>query len=514
MRAISFIDAKGSTKDACLLGPPSVEFAPFGRIPNGRPRKDARQGTIDQDPEFMEFLESLTNPVTKASLVDQDADTIKSKEKVTVTPLIQYLRDKKVNKGKETVAAKSAKQGRQEKDHKAVESTATVQMASSPKKKTAQATKVEQAAREAVKVLNKQAGNAKAASPAPAAPKAQTVTPNVAPNSAATALAGKQRERGNVSAAAKILQRDLGIGGSPRGRGGKRGVADSPGRNASYSNQPGGKPAVETTAQQQTAQTAKLDPPKAPEAASPATEAGQAASTRPPTGPAAERTTPKPASNPPVQPAATKPTPPTSTSTQAFLKHANPSQGVTEPLLEEAFKTFGPITKVEIDKKKGFAYVEFVEPESLRKAITASPIKIAQASVQVLERKTASAVQARNIARNNGPVMNNKSVRGGAPMMGNANARGGPMMGNHNPRGGPPPINSRGMPLGGRGGHVGRRGGMGRGGANSAHGNQTKAGLAAPAAASKDASPSAATQSQPTPSPGPGRAAPVEPAGS
>jgi len=90
----------------------------------------------------------------------------------------------------------------------------------------------------------------------------------------------------------------------------------------------------------------------------------------------------------PQNPTASNPTPTsTSTSRQAFLKHANPSQGITEPLIEAALSAFGTIEKVEIDKRKGFAYVDFAEPEGLQKAIAASPVTVAQGAVQVLERK-------------------------------------------------------------------------------------------------------------------------------
>ncbi|KAL8865591.1 MAG: hypothetical protein Q9174_006809 [Haloplaca sp. 1 TL-2023] len=115
VRNTKFHDAKSSFKDAVLLGPPSVEFAPYSKIPHTKVRKDARQGTIDQDPEFIEFLESLTNPVAKPSTVDQRTGVgANGKEKVTTTPLIQYLKDKKANKGKETAVTtpKSTKQAK------------------------------------------------------------------------------------------------------------------------------------------------------------------------------------------------------------------------------------------------------------------------------------------------------------------------------------------------------------------------------------------------------------------
>lgn len=44
--------------------PAMVEYAPFQKIPKraGNKKKDIRVGTIDQDPDFMAFLESLEKP--------------------------------------------------------------------------------------------------------------------------------------------------------------------------------------------------------------------------------------------------------------------------------------------------------------------------------------------------------------------------------------------------------------------------------------------------------------------
>ena len=50
-------------------------------------------------------------------------------------------------------------------------------------------------------------------------------------------------------------------------------------------------------------------------------------------------------------------------------------------------QAFGTVTAVEMDRKKGFAYVDFADHESLVKAMAASPVTVAQASVQVVERK-------------------------------------------------------------------------------------------------------------------------------
>lgn len=463
----TFNDAKGTSKDASLLGPPSVEFAPYGRVPNSRPRKDARHGTIDQDPEFIDFLESLTNPIAKSAPVDQENDnTGKSKEKVTTTPLIQYLREKKANKGKEnTTPAKAAKHGRQEsKDTKpanAADSKAanSALIASSPKKRSAQAVKVEQAARDAVKVLNKQAaskGSIPAAQPTAPVVKPPTVVPNSTANAA---LADKKRERGNASTAAKILQRDLGLDRHAGGRGGRRATPGNATRSVAANVTPATVQEAGTTQNSAqagaTSTTSTTNPPIAALATKPPV-------VQAPAGPAASRTpakAPTSATNPVA--ASQKPTLPPPTSTQAFLKHANPSQGITEPLLEEAFAVFGTISKVEIDKKKGFAYVDFADPESLQKAIKASPIKVAQGQVVVLERKTGPNLQARNI-------------RSGGPMMGN--------------RGG-------GMPVGGRGGPMRGRGGYGRGGANMPNVNHARS---VPAAANAGSTQVLATAQIPT----------------
>ena len=471
VRNTLFTDAKGSTKDSSLLGPPTVEFAPYGRVPNGRPRKDARQGTIDQDPEFIDFLESLTSPVTKTTSVDQESDVAKGKEKVTMTPLVQFLKDKKANKGKENASVKSTKHSRHDKDGKTADGKATLQSVASPKKRSAQAAKVEQAARDAVKVLTKQAANAKGTASAPPVSKPQTATPNVVPNSTANAaLAHKQRERGNVSAAAKILQRDLGLGGGPRGRGGRHGTANAAGKPVSSNNQAANKP----NAGANTITQASTPTNNTPTGIVPIVSNSSKAQTtiQPPTGPAANRAPSRQAvdhSTPQTTPARSSPQ--ASKTTQAFLKHANPSQGITEPLLEEAFKAFGTINKVEIDKKKGFAYVDFSEPESLQKAIKASPIKVAQGQVQVLERKTGASLQARNNIRGGSPMMaNNNAGRGNTTMTNNNPRIGGVMAGNHNLRGGSSMMNHRGgLPMSGRGGSTRGRGGGTRGGANMSH---------------------------------------------
>lgn len=472
IRITTFNDAKGSTRDPALLGPPTVEFAPYGRIPNGRARKDLRQGTIDQDQEFIDFLESLTNPTTKSAPVDQGADTSgKAKEKITTTPLIQFLKDKKANKGKDVAAApKGAKHTRQDskesKPNLVLEKKSTKTESftvSSPDKRSAQAIKVEKAARDVVRAVNQASSSSK--SPASSPVQAATVPTAVANNSAP--LAEKRRERGSASAAAKILQRDLGIGASQNGRGGRRGGTSSavkPGAHTSGSIA-SKLDSFPTHSPKDPATGLLPNPADKDQPASPVTLSTTAIiakppkNNQPPRGPAASRPSTKSnvqsdlkSTHPNAVSATTKNTPLTTNATQAFLKHANPSQGITEPLLEEAFTGFGVVKKVEIDKKKGFAYVDFAEPQALQDAIKASPIKVAQGQVVVLERKFGPTLQARN-------------TRGGSPLMGN--------------RGGGPPAG----PRGGRGGPA-RRGGLGRG-SNAANANISKA----PQMATSSASP-------------------------
>lgn len=460
VQEIQFSDAKGSGGDPALLGPPTVEFAPYGRVPNSKVRKDARQGTIDQDSEFIDFLESLTNPTPKPTLAEGGSDTETKKEEVKVTPLVQFIKDKKANKIKEAAAAvKAIKHNRNDSKEnktsqgpeKRASSKDTRDTTTHVDKRSASAIKVEKIARDAAKVLIKQASTsnkAPNASPAAASP-ASTASSQQLP--APVALPERKRERGAVSAAARI-QRDLGLAGSPGGRR-RRDAPASAATSTSTSNTT--KQTTTPQSQNNTTSTSSATSPPAPSPSSRSTPqanttttAPTTTTTNPPTGPAVTRTPAKPPNPTPPRshqtPTSTppRPAPPiTPTATQAFLKHANPSQGITEPLLEAAFTPFGPISKVEIDKKKGFAYIDFAEPEGLQKAVAASPVKVAQGQVVVLERKMGATLQARN-------------TRGGA--VGGA-ARGGQGLVMGGRGGGGAPTVHRGR--GGRGGRGGARGG-------------------------------------------------------
>ncbi|XP_049517903.1 regulator of nonsense transcripts 3A isoform X2 [Dermacentor silvarum] len=98
-----FVDEKGNEFPAL------VEYAPFQKIPKRRTRKkDPKCGTIEQDPEYIKFLESLEQPeeVTLPS-IDTYIEEIEAREKEikanngclkVVTPLIEYLQQRKLEK--------------------------------------------------------------------------------------------------------------------------------------------------------------------------------------------------------------------------------------------------------------------------------------------------------------------------------------------------------------------------------------------------------------------------------
>ncbi|KAI4707937.1 hypothetical protein J4E89_007567 [Alternaria sp. Ai002NY15] len=465
VRAITFHDATKSWQDPALVGPPTLEYAPYPKMPGGRRRNDNRQGTIDQDQEFKDFLESLTNPITKPPAAENEGQ----KEKVKTTPLIEALREKKANREKPNAKANRGRGEGKDDGEKKILAKPGKENALNSGDKNRRISKADkaQASKEAVKILNKEASSSKSSASASA--------------DKASASPAPERKRGNVALAKSMLQRDLGVGPAPtRRRGTKREVgtpaaesnaqaketkaaeekvkdapvaqpsASTPDKNAQASRKErptraerrafkanqGDKPNDKATASDVKPQTPLKTPApqilKKPQAQTPTAPKGPAASRAPPTEPAAARNSPAPTQShstpakadagpaqahnntPKAAPAQPVPAP---TSKQAFLKHANPSQGITEPLIEEVMKTFGGIDKVEIDKRKGFAYVDFAEPDGLKKAMAASPIKIAQGAVQVLERKEKVA----RAPRFNGPPTG--PARGGA--RGNFAPRGG-----------------------------------------------------------------------------------------
>ncbi|CAD6234120.1 GSCOCG00007572001-RA-CDS [Cotesia congregata] len=94
-----FVDAKG------VEYPAVVEFAPFQRLPKKRVgrKKDPKCGTIETDTYYINFLESLKNqeadaavPQPKTEYSYQPFDN--TQKKVTTTPLLEYLKQRKAEK--------------------------------------------------------------------------------------------------------------------------------------------------------------------------------------------------------------------------------------------------------------------------------------------------------------------------------------------------------------------------------------------------------------------------------
>ncbi|KAJ9656103.1 hypothetical protein H2198_005159 [Neophaeococcomyces mojaviensis] len=393
VRSVSFQDAKNSLRDPCLIGPPSLEFAPYSRTPGGRVRHDGRQGTIDQDPEFIDFLQSLTEPITKPPANGESTEA--KADKVTTTPLVQYIKEKKANKAKEKEAAatsKATKKGQDSKETKDSKDKAAAtpkteaRTAAVKKGATSEAEKarIAKATQDAVTAINKSVAAMKGKT-APEKAQITTTTPSKEPTPTPQATPKRERQRGDASAAARIIGRDLGLtpkeGRLPRGaRAASSPVAAttpapaSPSVAASAQKTTTPAPATPSPSQTPAPNTTPVQPPTGPRNLRNSTP--QQAQSRPTPLPA----TPKSAAKPPPQPAPG--------AKSAFLKHANPSQGVTEELLRSTFSAHGTITRCEIDKKKGLGYIDFTDTEGLQKAMAASPVKVGNGSVVVLENRT------------------------------------------------------------------------------------------------------------------------------
>ncbi|KAI2789370.1 hypothetical protein POX_d04858 [Penicillium oxalicum] len=359
VRQASFQDASHTANDPVLLGPPALEFAPYAKTPGSRVRKDARQGTIDQDPEFIAFLESLTQPITKPTPVEA-VEPEEKKATVTTTPLVQYIKEKKASKAKESASSKSSKRSEKESKPDKVQAKKLLQRpdrkpASGPSSE--EKPKSEKAGKESGKTTKSTASG-------PSTKGGKSGSAGAAKENAPVAGPERKRERGSVAAAAKILQRDLGLTQSSSRRRGKA-SSNETGPVKNEGSRESSVPATESGKKQILTKPGK-------NAGGHATKAKDR-----------DGQEPLPQTVGPATTAAGT----CACATQAFLKHANASQGVTEALLETAFASFGIVTKVEIDKKKGFGYVDFAEPAALQKAIAASPVPVAQSQIVVLERK-------------------------------------------------------------------------------------------------------------------------------
>jgi regulator of nonsense transcripts 3 len=453
--AVTFRDKAGTWKNG-VGGAPMLGFAMNQRVPlqqgKQRVRADNRQGTIDQDAEYMAFLEAETQPIPKASAIDSASAEKKEEEsgkvKVKSTPLIEDLRERKANKAK-AAASKAEKADKKGKgDSKGEESTPA---ASGSGGKKGDKGKVEQAAKEVAKAANKQASgkqghnssaanananananatsqkaaqtpakgrrgaaqqNAKATAAAAAQPQAQQQTTPAGP---AAQRGPAQRQRGNAEGIKKMLQKDLGI--KP-----KAAAADSPA-------QTGTAAATRNSANNNNQQTPAQ--PKTP-AQTPKQQQQQQQSSN-------------------------------SGLPKAYLKHANPSQGMTEILIQQALAQFGEMNNVTIDPRKGTAIAVFKTQEGLKKAVQAKKVPVAKGAVEVIEFKD----------RGGGGAGSGGGGGGGNNSSNNSNSNGNNQNSNTNNSGG---GGSGGGGGGGRGGFRNRGGRGGRGANNNSGAANANAG--------------------------------------
>ncbi|KAJ4306718.1 hypothetical protein N0V88_000083 [Collariella sp. IMI 366227] len=322
-----------------------VEFSIYKKIPSDKKRVDGRQGTIDQDPEFMAFLEALANPDAQKEAADEAGD--ETKEKTTTTPLVEYLKERKAAKAKEIAAAKIAKQHARQ-DSQVVKGKA-VPPPEEPKRRTRDgrherekaSERVLERPKESVRILTKKAAAAAEA----AAEAAKAVAAQIKPAARSSTQPEAQEppsknRRAGIAAAARILQRDLGL---------------SPGN-------------AHRKARQEAAKA---------EADAKATAVKEAAKPAPPV----------PAPSRPATPAETVTL---STSSKAQPPASGRSRNRKRGGAEETTKAKAdtkPETKPAPTPAKTPITVLKKQSGALARAMAASPVVVAQATVQVLERK-------------------------------------------------------------------------------------------------------------------------------
>lgn len=539
-------DAKGTFNSPSLVGPPYVERSIYKKMPLAKPKKDPKEGTIDQDEDYKAFLASLAeDPTMKPDETEADAeDPVKGEAdtKITIAPLAQFIkenREKKAIKAKEAAAARNSKHSRQESQGTKGKGSSTGPDESRKKSKE----KTADRPKETVRILKKQAATEAAAE------AAKAVAKDMKAGSSSSDAASSRRA--GIQGVANILKRDLGLSNGSAARKARQEVAkqeaakkgDAEPKAKESKGKEGGTKAP-TAAEQPAQATARPPTPTAPKAqADKSSRSGR--SRRGKESKSADSKTGGPAEAPAAAPNApvilqkkkedttaasaakdssnttkaaskqgsssTAPTPPTgpkaaaakggqpggsqkkgsnpapaASSTRAFLKHANPSQGVTEALLKEAMQVFGGISSVEIDRRKGFAYVDFTDHGGLVKAMAASPVAVAQATIQVLERKDQGSKKAASTPSNqaqSGTASSSNNTAAASAAPGAANPPAAPSSNADKSGNGTAGEQQQAKRSRRRGRGRGGNGGGGGGGASSEGKTETGAGSSAPAAA-------------------------------
>lgn len=309
---------------------------------------------------------SLTEPVVKTS-PDTSADGPRAK--VTTTPLIEALRLKKTKKAKPTVSkSKPVKDPR----------PATT-------KASARARQVSQPALNGRKVKEVQRPEASAEQDA----------------GQQTRAAGKdvpaakvERRRGPAQTFQNIIARDLGLDKSQ-----KRGAKNT-------------KSIAAATDSAQAVDPAILKPEaKGPAKAEASSETAALVRNRKqrdakPRGVSSDQTQKPAATVAPPSRAASSCSEVSPDSTKSYLKHTNPSQGITVSNLTEALSKYGDVVTVTIDSRKGTGMAEFRTPSGLKAAMAQRHVSVAQGAVEVLEfrKEPAGRRNQRNKGRNERPA--------------------------------------------------------------------------------------------------------------
>lgn len=80
--------------------PAVVEYAPFQKIPKkrGKVRLDPKCGTIESDPIFQEFLESLNKPKEQEEKPEYTLQLTSENKNDVTTPLLEYIKSKRAQK--------------------------------------------------------------------------------------------------------------------------------------------------------------------------------------------------------------------------------------------------------------------------------------------------------------------------------------------------------------------------------------------------------------------------------
>ena len=102
-----------------------IEYAPFQGIPKkSKRREDTRCGTIEQDSDYQAFLQSLQEPAEPNSALDaskvfEEYEAARKGRGVQITPLIEYLMEKKTSRSKHKVYSADKERKRPKGDTKA-----------------------------------------------------------------------------------------------------------------------------------------------------------------------------------------------------------------------------------------------------------------------------------------------------------------------------------------------------------------------------------------------------------